>query len=392
MIKNKFVDILLFFTGFWGFSVLGQEILLNEVKLPIALMEVFYLPIALLYSKSILEYIKSFVRQSNKVLIAIFYFIGIALIATVLNGGDVIALRSAIYLIISTDFFKKKNGQSNLNHLFLLFLGAMFGEAIFRFVMDTTETMSSMNCLALAGCIFSAYSLGKYGIMFVISVIELLFSINTGYRIGIIVVISSLVVVFVHIIFGQKRKDIKTFKQALTLSIILIAWIIFREHYLEIINMFAKATHMGSFATFRVTMRLMGLFERNTALSQDSARGEMYKLVLTSIPSHILPHGIVRPNGDYIDVPMLFLYDAFGSILSVVGVVRYCIITVQMFVGTLTGKDDAQKMLGTTLAMESIVIMLLIVVNGTFLKSAYQAIMTGMIIGTMLKVNKEKKL
>lgn len=385
--KSKLYSIVCFMTGFLGFSILGQYILLEILHLPFAFIEIYYIPIIVIKFRKIQVYMKKVIHRCSVKTFFLLYFILISGIMTVGSNGDILAVRSIVYLIIAVDFIEWEENIQFYN-LYFICLGSVVGEVFFRFVLDTNEMMSSMNCITFVACIFIPYCLKSYCLMFFSAFILLLFSINTGYRIGIIVVLLSVGIILAHLLLREKRKNVETVRQILVIGIISIAWLLFRRYYLDVINAFADFTKMSSFARFRVTSRLQGLLEGNTEVSQDSARWEMYKLILKDFLTHIYPIGIVRANGDYIDVPILFLYDALGSVVTLSIFISMIIKMIKMFFTTLKSKVSEYNIF---IVLELVIILFLVIVNGTFLKNTYQAIITGIMIGTFINFSRRQQ-
>lgn len=385
--RDKLGMVIYFITGFFGFSILGQYILLQILHFPVALMEIYYISLLFWNSKDVMCYVKKIVYGIKK---GTFFLIAILLLSfmvTLVMGGDAMSIRPMLYLVILSDYFTQKEKQTQLINIYIICLSAVLGEVFFRFVIDTNEMMSSMNCIALSACIFIPYCFEMFLPMCISIIGLLLFSINTGYRIGIIVVLLSTGIILIHMVLHKKMKNQKLVIEILFTIILVTMWLIFKNNYLGIINAFADMTNMSSFARFRVTARLQGLLEGDTAASQDSARWNMYKLIFTEFLPHIIPKGVTRLTGDYIDVPMIFLYDVFGSLLSVVILFALVLKEARLIVWVL--KNKATKV-EEFVSLEVLVLIFLLIVNGTYLKSVYQAIMAGTIIGILLKREEQR--
>lgn len=94
--KSKLYSIVCFMTGFLGFSILGQYILLEILHLPFALVEIYYIPIIVIKFRKIQVYMKKVIHRCSVKTFFLLYFILISGIMTVGSNGDILAVRSIV--------------------------------------------------------------------------------------------------------------------------------------------------------------------------------------------------------------------------------------------------------------------------------------------------------
>lgn len=86
---------------------------------------------------------------------------------------------------------------------------------------------------------------------------------------------------------------------------------------------------MNAMAIYRITDRLEAFFEMDFASSQDTIRFELMRKIFDQFENCIFPQGLIgKATGEYglyKDAPIIFLYHAFGSVVSI-GIVLFSFI------------------------------------------------------------------
>lgn len=90
----------------------------------------------------------------------------------------------------------------------------------------------------------------------------------------------------------------------------------FIGNYESIVMILANRLHMDQFAIFRVTTRMSSILRMDFSQSQDTDRLGLWLMPFNDFIYSIMPRGFIRTLGIYIDVPIIILYDVFGSIAS----------------------------------------------------------------------------
>lgn len=382
----------LFILGFLGFSVLGQQLLLDVLHFPISLMEIYFIPAIWFERKNIKQAIKRFMFVNFQR--AMLYFL---LITGVIFGIIItfdlkmlLSYRSIIYLALCY-FYTSRRGdfRCKIEDVLLVSMSAVAGELICVSFISTAAIHSSTNCIAIAMAIISAFILEKYIVACVAVAMSMFLAINTGFRIGIFVVLLCVLEMIIYTIFRKDRtvKANKLFSRIGILVGVILAVFLFTNYYEIIIGKVAEITGMSSFAVFRITERMKGLLQLDFRASQDVERLNVYRYAITRI-SQIIPRGLIGESiGEYwlyIDAPLIYLYDIFGSV--------GCWGIVVWFLGLFVKNIKCIRMYdGNALKKLTVLIsplfIFLAIVNNSFLVIMFQAIETGLLLGILKNKN-----
>lgn len=393
-----------FLLGMFGFSILGQYLILDIFKFPIMLIEIFYIPFLFKYRTQIMNNFLTFkIRKSYLIPVYFMLILGL-LIGIILEGFHILlSYRSILYIILTYSITRKYGNKIDINILRNIFIGSIIGEGIYIMLLPPSKTAASMNILSIVGSLTILLLQEKLFLSISLIIFIFIISIKSGYRIGLIGLFLTLIIIFVINLFKNKKffNPIKMLYKSVFIFIGLCCFIYIKENLIDIVNYISEVTNMGSFATFRVTTRLEGLINLDFEISQDTDRLKIYRYIIDDFSKCILPRGIIdESNGNiwrYIDIPVLYLYDAIGSIstliLLIVILLKY-IKSLFIYLKTYSEKYNSKEYI---IVMFPILIFL-IIVNGTFMVTSYQSILTGMILGILFSPNssqgvtKNKKL
>lgn len=383
--KQLLKNIYLVLLGVFGFSILGQHIVINILHLPFSFMELYFIPLIIFRRKQVTKTIKKMGKVS--IYTALLYMLlvtGLLFgIGTTFDFNILFAYRSILYLFFCFKYVQTGNFSETPCTVLKVAICAMVGEFIYILFFATGKIVSSTNCVAIATAIIAAFLLEKYVVAMLCTAFGMILSITTGFRIGIVVVGVCVIEMFIFLLVsrGKNRKETSVFSRALIVVAVIYTFALFISNYEGVIRYVADITGMDYFAIFRVTERMRGLFMRNSAISQDTQRLEIMTYPIQRL-IQIFPRGLIGESIEeywlYIDVPILYMYDLFGSIatiaivLWIIGLLTYNLINIR--------KLDTFKRIAIWLFP---VMTLIFLINGTFMVTMFQAIETGVYLGIL---------
>ena len=387
-INNIIRSLYIAFLGLFGFSMLGQYMVFNVFHLPFALMEIYFIPAIIIKRKAIVATIKRIKRIKIERLI-LYMLLIFGILFGVITTGQVSflqAYRSIIYFFICFDYVQKDKLSISIQDVFLSSFFTIIGELIYVIAISSSRIVSSTNCIAIALAILSAYLMGEYIWMFVTIAISFFLVVNTGYRIGIVVVALCMMQVMLFSLFEKDKKltALRLCKRLLVLFVTLGVGFIVLKNYEAIINYIADLTGMSYFAVFRITQRLKGLIELDFQSSQDTSRFEIFRMGIVRL-TQVLPRGLIGELIDeyrfYIDIPIIYLFDLFGSVATIGLLIRFTYSAINEARNYRKyGASDIKK-----LSLWMIPTMcILFILNGSFLVIVFQTIETGFILGILM--------
>ncbi len=384
----------LFLLGVVAFSRMSQYIVLDVLNLPFYLIEIFFIPF---FMYSYKEYFGYFQNASKK---KSFLFFVLVILWNLLIGfaytfdlvGIVSTTRALAYIILIALIFKEKKGFS-IDKLFLISVGATIGELLYAVNITSTD-IASINTSCLALMVLIPIIKKRYITFLLCSILGLIVSINSGYRIGIVVLLVSIAIGVVWITFSKEKLTLKTFLGKLSIPIAMTVFVaICVSYYEKLVAIVSGLFGTSEYAIYRVTNRLVGLFTGNISLSRDQQRLENYSLILETFVERLLPRGLVGESvgvlGQYFDVPIIYMYDAFGSVLTIVLLAIICYKGLMCFLQAF--KKETPDYLVLSGLMFPIFI-IFIITNGSFLYITFQCITTGIILGEWFSIENTRKM
>lgn len=400
IVKELYILIL----GMFGFSMLGQYVMLNVLHFPFLLMELYYIPLLYHYRKTISAYLWDGVRRMTKMQILLLALILVSMLMSVVNTSGLSMLleyRSIIYLFFIFFFVCKRGVNPPIKLVLKLSFYAVMSELLFVVFINDSDITSSVNCMALAASIIAAFFCEKYLLGIVAFVMSVGLGIVSGFRIGIVIAAVALLEALAFtMIRRDKNKLSVSVKRIAVVGAFLGVMVILLAYYEPIIMFVAKVAGMSQFAIFRVTERLGALLRLDFETSQDSLRLEIFRYPIERFVSSIVPRGLIGSAvGEYwlyIDVPILYLYDIFGS-FGAYGIVGYLIGTILrkvrlIFKRTDGGYEKSANGFQTLAVLLSPIMLCLLIINGTFMVSMFQAIQTAVILGGLCQKKRSNQL
>lgn len=387
--KITFRDSYYILLGFLGFSMLGQYVILNVLRLPFSFMELFYLPLLYKYKSRIWVCIKKvFIHPNKKLLILEFLLVAGILFGIVetLNFGIVINYRSIIYALLVIVYIKTYSVNIDLRVVYWINFAAILGDFVYVNFISASDISSSINCIAISLAVFSAFLGERYFMGCIAGLIGFLNGITSGFRLGIVI---SFLVLFEMFVFTIVRNDDKKTRNTIVkrigvivIAIALIAGI--AVNYEQIILVVADKLGMSSFAIFRVTERMQRLLSLDFIGSQDTGRLIIYQYPLQRFFRCLIPRGLIGDSiGEYwlyIDVPILYLYDLFGSLGAVYIICKCFAAMISNVKVVFSNRINVEKTLAVLMMP---VLFFLEIINGTFCIVVFQAIETAAVLGVL---------
>lgn len=392
-VKKMLEFLYLALLGFMAFSRMSQYIIFNVLHLPFYLIEIFFIPL-FLYSGN--EYITNLKKISSKRKFVIWcmvltYDLIIGCAYTFQLIDTITMSRSLIYIIMIALIFEEKKHFS-IDKLFVISFFAMVGEFVFGIKYSSAD-IASINTSCLALMVLIPIVMKKYLLFTICSIFGLVISINSGYRIGIIILIIAILEGVVWTAVSQEKMTIKVLLKKFSIPSILVLIASFVViNYQEFIRITATLLGTSQYAIYRVTNRLVGLFTFNFTMSREQERFDVFKIAYESFGERILPRGLVGKSigtlSTYFDVPITYMYDAFGSILTIF-ILGVCIYKgMRCFLHSYKkGVADYYIIAGLMFP----ILLLCMISNGSFLYITFQCITTGVIIGEWFAFNPHKK-
>ena len=378
--------------GSLGFSMLGHHIIMNVFHFPIFFIEWLYLPIIKKYAKKAATKLRR-ISQCHAGLLILMMF---GIVYGIVDSGSASFLtdyRSVVYLFILYRFVKDEGFQHHYLNFLYICLFATISEFLFVAVFSTRNIVSSTNCLAVSIAIIGFFICGYYKTGLLAFGVSMLTGILSGYRIGIVFSAISLIIACCYSIFhGSEHESLsKKAQKIIYVAVVFGVMFYFIENYENIVMTLANRFHLDQFAIFRVTTRMRSILRLDFSQSQDSGRLAIWMTPFIDFFSSVMPRGFLRTPGLYIDVPILILYDAFGSIASwliIAFIVKKSIGAIRKIIKHKKEMDiDQIRCAELSIYMLPILIGLM-VTNGTFIKNIYQSIQTGTIIGLIVHTSK----
>lgn len=374
--------------GSIGFSMLGIHLIMNVLHFPIFFIEWLYIPIIYVNRRKAARKLSRINVYHLGLLILMF----MSSVYGIVDSGSASFLaeyRSIIYLLALYRFEKDKGFQHHYIDFLYICLFATISELLYVAVFATRTIVSSTNCLAASIAILGFFISERYKTGLFAFIISMLTGILSGYRIGIVLSALSLLLACCYNIFHSNENEafIKKIRKLTYVVFVFSVMFYFIGNYESIVMVLASRLNMDQFAIFRVTTRMRSILTMDFSQSQDTERLRIWTIPFTDFFASILPRGFIRTPGLYIDVPLLILYDVFGSLVSWL-IIVYIVFKGFQAVRKLKRYGNILSVDQRRCAQISIYIMpvltMLLLLNGTFIKNLYQAIQTGIMLGLLV--------
>lgn len=374
--------------------MLGQHLILNVIGFPIFLVEILYIPLIFKYGSKVL---KSYAVHQTPCLFLLEIMLVVSLAFGILSSKSptlVFDYRSIIYLLIVFHYVRKNGIDIDLNTILYINLFAVLSEAVYVLYISQSVIVSSMNIIAVATTVIVSFMCEKYIFGILAFAACFVMGIISGYRAGIIFSVAALLVAIAYtIVRSDRSKNIMVrVKRVLFLLCIVFLFVIVIANYMEIVTFIAEKTGMDQFAIFRVTERMEGVLSGDFSSAQEAQRFEIWAIPFDDFFSCIIPPGLTRRQGIYIDAPIVYLYDIFGTIAAWL-IVAFFIVKIFSSIKLAFAKSNksvvsSNRALSTYAMLMSPIIAALFIINGTFINNVYQAIETGIILGILCSKSK----
>lgn len=380
--------IYIFILGFFGFSYLSQYMLLNVLNFPFFFVELFFIP---LICKYWYPTFKTFIHKNSAGLSFLFFLILVSSIMCVVNTNsftNLLEYRSILYLILAFCYVNRNGVDIDLQHIMYVSIFSVLSELMFVLILNDDATVSSMNMLTIGASIILPFMLEKYIIGIGMFGISLVSGITSGYRIGIVIAAVSLIVSLGYMVVRNDNiKNSSTRVKRLFIVVFLILMsVILILNYIPIVEFLSEKLGMDSFAVFRVTSRLTNLLRGDFGAAQEGLRLAVMVLPFEQFLDYWFPLGLDSMFIPlYTDVPIMYFYSIFGSVVSwvlCIGVFMKAVTKMPLLfqkIETSIEKSDTRYEVFALLMFP--VLLTSFIVNGTFFLNTYQAIFTGVVLG-----------
>lgn len=388
--KVKNIEMLLIFiTGF----IVGThwaEYILSKIGINFFLFEIFLLPYFMYKRNTIYNIFKK--KHKLNLILVFFFFVLISgvLFGTINSNNDIMSVltttRPLFYMILIIAFFSSIE-NINIDKLYSWSIATILGEIIFILLIYRDISPGRMwfyvNSITLALLVIIPIVQRKF-IRTTISIILALFiSIISGYRINLVILGLSLFVAMAwRVLCKEKVLKYKIIVRKISILVFMTFIPIFVvKFYKQLIEVIANIFKMNPVSIYRITGRLEFSLSGDIANSQDNIRIELYKKIYSEFTDNIIPNGLIGKTmgytGLYTDVPLLFLYESIGSILTIIVVIFLGFIGIASFINAFRGTSLA---FDTVCGLMAPIIIVLLVINGTFMYFANVSIITGIIL------------
>lgn len=392
--------LLILITGILGFSYISNYILLQKLQLPFYIVELFLLPSIFMYFN---KYINIFVRSIKKRMVCFFILtilLMTAVILGVINGAGFIGAltmsRSLVYIILVAFIFCEYK-EFDLSKLYILVLGATIGEfinvAIIAPGLSNYKGIAQVNIIAIALVVLIPVIRRRNAQGVICFSLAFLTAYLSGMRTPILICVITYIIANIYVVlsisFTTRKKVIKLLLMGVILSVVIGA-IILRIDI--ILNRVAEIFHMDSYTIFRISDRMKAFLNFDFVASQDTSRIEGYKKIFSEFIPSLIPRGFIgeiKGVGNYIDVPILFIYDVFGSFFGMI--LLYIIVKRALS----KVRDLFRKKLldiDVVAAIMVFIYFVLFIINGRFLYITYESILSGIVIGVWFNKNIRKEV
>jgi len=386
--------ILIFITGF----IVGSswaKYLLSTIGINFFIFELFLIPYLIYKRKLFFSLLKDLFHLT---LIPTFLYIILfcsILFGTINNNGNFISVftttRPFFYIILIINYFYKTK-DININKIYTWSIASIIGEAIFIQFIQINRNWYYINVVTLALIIIIPL-IEKKPIKYIFSMcLGLFISIISGYRINLlIIIVGNLTALFWIIFFNFTKIKIKQLLKRIFLLVIIIFFlIIIIQNYIFIIDMISKFIKIERATIYRITDRLKYFLMGDFSSSQDTTRLNNYKMIPNEFNENLIPTGLIGKTldyyGTYTDVPIILLFESFGSVLSIFILIVINLIGFIAFIKSFYCYNITQIVAGLMYP----IFIILFVINGTFIYFTNVSLMTALIISRWFSYYKFK--
>jgi len=367
--------------GFVVFSPFGTILIMDYLGFPLSLPELLFIPYLFIFRK---RYIFSPVGKM-RVIVFISLWILMIFISILAQRYSLIAVisssRTYLTLIIAYLIFSKKNNVS-LDDIMYISLGATLGwlyssvYGINLYLEGTTGVVSRVGNMIAIPLLISISVLKKHNKTLLLAIILCIaISITAGLRRQIAVFLASLFLTYGILFFKNFKKNKKQFFELILIILLFLT-------VLPQISNYVKENIPVLY--FRVFQKSENFLKGENDQSGDSIRLENMSYLIRDFSDYIIPKGFISRRtiedgtGNFIDFPLLELFYMFGFLLALILLLVFGIQTFRCYKQSLKTNNDS-----LVFVILSIIMFMLLFLEGTFLSSAYVAPFTGYCLGQL---------
>ncbi len=391
-------ELILLLLGALGFSRAGHFLLMDGLGLPLSLMEVYYIPLLIYWRRPILRFVRHRLTRATRCQTLLWTLLVSGLAAGLvrtLQWSFLTEYRSMLYLLIVFGMVRRSERTIPVMVIQRVALYTVVSELLYIVVCSADEISSSVNCVAIAAAILAAFLCERYLLGMVSFALGAFLGIVSGFRIGIVVAALALVESVIFVLLrrdkqGSARVMLRRWAVVASFAVVVV---VFLNFWQPIITTVARWTGMSDFAVFRVTVRLEGLLKMDMAAAQEGTRLMIFRYPLERFLQSLLPRGLIGSlTGEYwlyIDVPILYLYDIFGS-LAAWGMLgwfgaRVLAAMKLLFRRLPEGLEHSLDSFRLLCLLLSPVMLCLLIVNGSFIVITFQAVQNAVLLGGLCR-------
>ena len=364
--------LLLLLTGFFALSTFSDVVI---GTIGYNLIEILFLPILFFYwHKSTFRIPRTFGLSIGEFLL-ILSVVGSTVLG-IINTGAVFAVvtcvRPFVYILLILKYFRLNNREISTTKLYVLSLGCILGDM--AYTMNHSLAFESngyhhINIIAVA-LITLIPIIRRKGILACFSFI-LAFSVSilSGYRINTLVTLVALFSGILILLLTVKSARSRLIYLLLILAFLLgLFWCV--NHFDAVSAFLTNTLKLSNATVYRSLKRIAGLLNGELTLGDEN---RIKKLVMPfhEFGSSLFPQGPIGKTdlsrfGYYTDVPIIFLYDLFGSIgawLFVIVFAARSLMTAFRILRCWAIASDHNKLFVAFLP----VLLSLFILNGTFM-------------------------
>lgn len=255
---------------------------------------------------------------------------------------------------------------------------AVLGDFVNVLTVHADDTQMTLNLIAIAIFVIIPIVQNNLALSIVCSLFATVVAFRSAYRISILVVLVAILFSLIYAAIIRRK-----LKSLLLMIVAIVALFCLIQNFDSLVKTFSELFDMNYASYRRISTRLISAVHGN-----DIHRYEIYEERISLCFTEIIPFGLFRravgEYGWYTDTPFVFMLDAYG----VLGGVALVFISIKKGIGIFVKalRSPTKPFLGV-LAVLFPVMLVLFVLNGTFLFWSYVVCMTSAILGYWFNSN-----
>lgn len=370
---------LFFVTGFLGLSSFGSY-LFNLINFPIYLPELFFLPFFIVFLKGKIK----IYRFTPCVLFLLFCEL-FSVVVGIINTGDpfniITCIRPLFYFTLICYSMGQTGRYLPLGYVFLMCVGSQVGEIVNKLLTYASfSSVDHINWVTLCVMVLIPVVQKKRAMTIASALFGISCAFFSLYRRILLFLIVALLIAYLYYIVKSY-----SIKKLLALLVGFLGLFVLLQNSETMTLAIAKFLGLDtSFIQYRFIEKSQSIVTGQLSFS-DTDRMNIYSELITTFREKMMMIGPVgkavdinRYFGKYTDVPMIFLYDVFGSILAwpivLIMLINGCKCSVKVFAMKTTN-----EMFILSGLMAPIVILSMLI-DGAFLVHFPYAVSAGYIV------------